>query len=159
MDPGKRRVAPTAPLASAPADPSLISPAPADTEGAEPALFDRLRAFTRTGNPAIYAALEDGQILSHASDTLRIRVPAAFAARRLQEKSDALAELASRFFGKPTRIEIADEGVDAASTTPPGIDDDLRRKRQVALNDPGVSRALEVLDGEIVEILPFGATR
>jgi hypothetical protein len=118
-----------------------------------------LRAFTREANPGIHAALEDGRILSHADDALRIGVPATFAAGRLREKGDALADLASRFFDEPTRVEIVDESAPAASTQPSDGETDLRRRRQAALNDPGVSRALEVLDGEIVEILPFGGAR
>jgi hypothetical protein len=130
------------------------------TDVAHPALFERLRAFARESNPAIHAALEDGEIVSHDRGLVRIRVPAAFAARRLQERTDALAEIASRFFDATTRVEIADaEELAPAAGTLAGGDDDLRRRRQAALNDPGVSRALEVLDGEIVEILPFGAPR
>jgi DNA polymerase-3 subunit gamma/tau len=137
------------------------SPPPAIAPNGAPtaAVFDRLRAFTREANRGIHAALEDGRILSHADDALRIGVPATFAAGRLREKGDALADLASRFFDEPTRVEIVDESAPAASTQPSDGETDLRRRRQAALNDPGVSRALEVLDGEIVEILPFGGAR
>ena len=152
-----RRTAAAAPAPPAP-EPTTLAPAEANAGVAHPASFERLRAFAREANPAIHAALEGGEIVSHESDLLRIRVPAAFAARRLQERTDALAEIASRFFGAGTRVEIADGELPAAPAAATG-DDDLRRRRQAALNDPGVSRALEVLDGEIVEILPFGATR
>jgi DNA polymerase-3 subunit gamma/tau len=161
--PRRRRAAATAPATpepprEVPAPAPLPPPATPLPDGAHPALFERLRAFAREVNPAIHAALEAGEIVSHESGLLRIRVPAAFAARRLQERTDALAELASRFFDATTRVEIADAEAPTAPTAANG-DDELRRRRQAALNDPGVSRALEVLDGEIVEILPFGAPR
>ena len=35
----------------------------------------------------------------------------------------------------------------------------LRLRRQAALKNPGVARALEILDGEVVEIKPLGAPR
>jgi DNA polymerase-3 subunit gamma/tau len=156
---GRRAAAADAPTPQ-PETAAPSRPAPPAAGGAHPALFERLRAFAREANPAIHAALEDGEIVCQESGLLRIRVPAAFAARRLQERSEALAEIASRFFDATTRVEIADTQApsppaDAAASG----EDDLRRRRQAALNDPGVSRALELLDGEIVEIVPFGAPR
>ena len=163
---GKRSSAPAAtarpdPAEAAPVAAPPLDATPAGNGGPAPGLFDRLRAFTREANPGIHAALEDGRIVSHEADVLRIGVPAAFAARRLHEKVDTLAEFASRFFGVATRIEIADESAPAAerADAAAGADEDLRRRRRAALNDPGVTRTLEVLDGEIVEILPFGAAR
>jgi DNA polymerase-3 subunit gamma/tau len=164
-----RRKRNSAPATTARPDPAEAAPVaapprqatPAANGGPAPGLFDRLRAFTRETNPGIHAALEDGRIVSHEADVLRIGVPAAFAARRLHEKVDTLAEFASRFFGVATRIEIADESAPAAerADAAAGADEELRRRRQAALNDPGVTRTLEVLGGEIVEILPFGAPR
>jgi len=152
----------TARASTADAGSQPIAPPPGEPgpNGAPaPVVFDRLRAFTREANPAVHAALEEGRILSHQDGALRIGVPAAFAVGRLREKGDALTDLASRFFGAPTRVEVVDESRPAAGAAPPNDESDMRRRRQAALNDPGVSRALEVLDGEIVEILPFGGAR
>jgi DNA polymerase-3 subunit gamma/tau len=152
-----------APIASGPA-PSAPAPTPrtpsaatSESPAAPPALFDRLRAFARAENPGIYAALEGGRVLAREDGALRIGVPAAFAARRLREKAKLLDALAGRFFGAPVRVEIADESApSAAEPAAKGVEQN-RQRRQDALNDPGVSRALEILGGEIVEIRPLGA--
>jgi hypothetical protein len=126
-------------------------------------VFDRLRAFARERNPGIYAALDGGHLLSRDDGQLRIGLPAGFAARRLRDKSDILAGLASEFFGATMRAEVVEEsdaGQDAAAgTNADERSEAMRRRRQQALNDAGVARALDVLDGEIVEIRPLGGAR
>ena len=91
---------------------------------------------------------------------MRIGVPAAFAARRLREKSKTVDEVVERFFDAPMHVEIVDESETNSEarvpTQQPGV---ARRRRQEALNDPGVSRALEILGGEILEIRPLGEGR
>ena len=125
-----------------------------------PAVFDRLRAFVRERNPGIFAALEGGRILSREDGSMRIGLPAAFAARRLREKSKTLDEVVARFFDASVHVEIVDESEanaeTRAPTQQPGV---ARQRRQEALNDPGVSRALEILGGEILEIRPLGEGR
>jgi DNA polymerase-3 subunit gamma/tau len=134
------------------------APGPAGSDpAAPPALFDRLRAFARADNPGIFAALEGGRVLSREDGALRIGVPAAFAARRLREKAKLLHALAQRFFGEAVRIEIVDESAPAAAEPGAKGPDQTRQRRQEALNDPGVSRALEILGGEILEIRPLGS--
>jgi DNA polymerase-3 subunit gamma/tau len=137
------------------------APAPAEADAgtitAPPALFDRLRAFARAENPGIYAALEGGRVLARDDRALRIGVPAAFAAKRLREKAKLLDALAERFFGAAVRVEIVDESAPAPGEPAARGSEQTRQRRQEALNDPGVSRALEILGGEIVEIRPLGA--
>ena len=56
-------------------------------------------------------------------------------------------------------IESADsDDVAAAGSTAEGREE-ARDRRQRALTHPSVRRALEVLDGEIVEIRPVGGPR
>jgi DNA polymerase-3 subunit gamma/tau len=158
---GRRAPRRDAAAASADSDSDSDSGAHPDAAtGAPPAaLFDRLRAFARGENPGIYAALEGGRVLAREGGTLRIGVPAAFAARRLREKAKLVDALAARFFGGPARVEIVDESAPAAAEPAARGADAARQRRQEALNDPGVSRALEILGGEIVEIRPLGEGR
>jgi DNA polymerase-3 subunit gamma/tau len=131
-----------------------------ERKAAPAALLDRLRALAREGNPGIYAALEGGRLISREDGKLRFGVPSAFAARRLTEKSKALEALAEHFFGEPVRVEIIHESDAQAEAPVMAAEPDVsRQRRQQALNDPGVSRALEILGGEIVEIRPLGEGR
>jgi DNA polymerase-3 subunit gamma/tau len=136
--------------------------APPGADAPLPAVFDRLRAFLREQSPAIHAALGSGRLVERGAAGLRVAVAERFAADRLREKSAQLEEIASRFFGCPTPVKIElDEGArakaadDAARTDPEA----LRRTRQAALNNPGVGRALEIMNGEILEIRPLGGGR
>jgi DNA polymerase-3 subunit gamma/tau len=155
---GRRRTTPrTAPSAS-PVPGAAAPQAPAGDAPAA-AVFDRFRAFTREPGPGIFAALEGGRVLERSAGCLRLAVPEGFAARRLREKVSQLEALAARFFGEPTRVEVAEE-----RSSPPGADaaedgEAVRLRRQAALNDPGVGRALEILGGEIVDIRPLGGRR
>ena len=145
--------------ASAPAGRSsgpAVDAAPA-SPASPAAVFDRLRAFAREQNPGIYAALEGGRIAERSDDALILAVPS-FAAQRLRERAAALDELASRFFGAPLRVRIAEEGA-AAADAAPADPEAVRLRRQAALNHPGVARALDILGGEILEIRPLGTPR
>jgi hypothetical protein len=104
----------------------------------------------------VYAALEGGRIAERSGDALVIAVPA-FAAARLRERQAALEEIAARFFGETLRVRVAEQGVVDAASAPDG--EAVRLRRQAALNHPGVARALEILEGEILEIRPLGAPR
>jgi len=133
---------------------------PPDAGAPLAAVLDRLRAFARAEHPGIYAALDGAELVEHGDECLRIRVPEPFAARRLREKQDAVDALAASFFGRATRVAIEDQPVPAAGA--PGSDsgiDLLRQRRQEALNDPAVGRALEILGADIVEIRPLGGSR
>ncbi|HEY5657025.1 MAG TPA: DNA polymerase III subunit gamma/tau [Myxococcota bacterium] len=166
--PGSRGESPrkrhrSAPAESAPsAAPAAPAAAPPDTGAPLPVVFDRLRAFAREESPAIHAALGGGRLVEHGASGLRIAVAERFAADRLREKSAQLEQIASRFFGSPTGVHIeldengAPEGADGAHAADP---EELRRKRQAAINHPGVGRALEIMSGEILEIRPLGGGR
>ncbi len=124
-------------------------------------VLDRLRAFARADEPGIFAALDGAELLERRPDRLRIRVPEPFAARRLREKQEVLDALAARFFDRPVRVEVEDAEPPAAASAENGAPDPelLRQRRQDALNDPAVGRALEILGADIVEIRPLGGGR
>jgi len=121
-----------------------------------PVIFDRLLARAREHKRGIHAALEGGRLLAFEGDELRIEVPELFAFDRLQEKRDELAALAGEIFGRPMRVELQQP----ASTAQPGSRNDdgpeqLRSLREEALRDPGVERAIEILDAAVVNIRPL----
>jgi DNA polymerase-3 subunit gamma/tau len=125
------------------------------------AILDRLRAFARSAEPGIYAALDGAELIERSPELLRIRVPERFAARRLREKQDVVDALAASFFGRATRVVF--EAAPGPSPGEPGDDpsgtDAARQRRQEALNDPAIGRALEILGADIVEIRPLGGGR
>lgn len=163
---GQGPAAQAAPPASPPAPSSAAAtpqqpPAPIPPEDGRaplPVILDRLRARARDANPGIYAALEGGQLTSLDEGVLQIEHPERFAASRLTEKADQVAAIASEMFGRPTRVEIRQAGESPnRGERPADAADAMRRMRAGALNDPGVGRALEILDAEIVEIRPAGS--
>jgi DNA polymerase-3 subunit gamma/tau len=156
---GGRRgdAAPREDAAGAPGEPASLAPsAPAPAPAGPGAVFDRLRAFAREHNPGIYAALEGGRIAEQQGDLLSLEVPS-FAAQRLRERAAALDELVAAFFGAPLRVSISEQGGAAGDAAPDG--EAVRRRRQAALNHPGVARAVDILGGEILEIRPLGNGR
>jgi len=118
-------------------------------------IFDRLLARARERNPAIHAALEGGRLLTFEGNRLRIEVPERFACTRLREKHNELVTLAREIFGRPTEVEV--QQPEAPPQTGPQTDhsEQLRALRAEALNDPGIGRAIAILDAEIVEIRPL----
>jgi DNA polymerase-3 subunit gamma/tau len=135
-------------------------PPPAEPAVAEAPLevvYDRLAAFAQQENRGLFAALAGGRLVSRGPGCLRIRLPSAIAARRLAARGRDLEAVCERFFGEPVRVEIETAGDAAAPGRPRAADDAaLLRRKQRALDDPGVNAALEVLGGEIVEIRPLG---
>jgi DNA polymerase-3 subunit gamma/tau len=132
-----------------------------DPEGADAPLevvLDRLRSFTAGVHPGLHAALEGSRLLERPGDSLRLLVPAGFAAQRLRDRCDQLEAVCARFFGRPLRVELSteDDARPAARRRDPAS---VRQLRQDALNDPGVLAALEVLEGEIVDIRPLEERR
>ena len=124
-------------------------------------VFDRLRAFAGKQDPGLFAALDGGELAQNEASRLRIRVPAGFGARRLEQKRAALEQCCERFFGRLVAVELEIVGAtpEAPSIAQASSAEALRRVRQQALSHPAVNAALEVLEGEIVEIRPLGGSR
>jgi DNA polymerase-3 subunit gamma/tau len=136
-------------------------PHPAEAAGAaSPALvFDRLRAFAQQANRGLFAAFEGGRIVERRPGHLRIALPSATAARRLELRAAEVDEVCSRFFGHAVRVALEVEGANGASAPardPAEANAEVRRRRHEALQHPAVNAALEVLNAEIVEIRPLG---
>ncbi|MEN8161498.1 MAG: hypothetical protein ABFS41_15620, partial [Myxococcota bacterium] len=121
-------------------------------------VFDRLRAFAQEANRGLFAALEGGRLTGRTEQTLRIALPSAIAMRRLEGRMEELTGVCERFFGHPLRVVLEAEGAASATsgTRAVGPDPGAKRRRQEALNHPAVNQALEILQGEIVEIRPLG---
>ena len=164
---GKRTAAPEA--ASEPTAAPLEAEAPPEPEppvdpAAEPEpaplaqMFDRLRAFAQEANRGLFAALEGGRLTAKSDEELALALPSALAVRRLEARIGELAAVCERFFGSPLRVRLEVEGAAPASAPrAAGPDPAAQRRRQEALNHPAVNQALEVLQGEILEIRPLGA--
>ncbi len=121
-------------------------------------VFDRLRSFAGTSHPGLRAALQGSRLIERSEEALHLAVPAGFAAQRLRDRSEQLEALCAHFFGRPMRVQVSVE--DEAQPGRPDRDPEaIRRLRQDALKDPGVLAAVEVLEGEIVEIRPLGGSR
>ena len=172
---GGRRGARTAPAEAGPtattveAGPQPDGPAPPGDEISRPpeadaplsVVFDRLRGFAGRDNPGLFAALEAGRLVERGADRLRIALPSAFSAQRLEDRREAFEAACARFFGAPMGVAIEIDTSEAHSGAPGSALDPeaLRQRRQDALNHPAVSDALEVFDGQILEIRPLGGGR
>jgi DNA polymerase-3 subunit gamma/tau len=134
---------------------------------AHPAVvLDRLRGFIRESYPGLVAALEGGKLLERSDRKLRIFTPEPFAAERLRDRRESLEAVCAEFFGHPIQVEIETvdpasevEGETATAAKTAFTGEALRKLRQRALQNPAVNRAVEILDGEIVEIRPVGHAR
>jgi DNA polymerase-3 subunit gamma/tau len=121
------------------------------------AVFDRLRALAAQEPNGLYGALEGGRIAERSAERLCLRVERRFSAQRLRDRIGALEALCERCFGERLRVEIeCDEELREAEREAPRADQEaLRQLRQAALAHPGVNAALELLEGEVVEIRPL----
>ncbi len=155
---GKPRGGPARKSDAAPADAPETHTAP-DAGAPLATVLDRLRAFARASQPGIFAALDGAELLERDPERVRIRVPEPFAARRLRERQDAVDALAASFFGRATRVLIEDAPEVAAPAPGASSNEVVRQRRQQALNDPAVNRALEILGADIVDIRPLGGSR
>jgi DNA polymerase-3 subunit gamma/tau len=143
--------------AQAPQPPATAGPAagPGDPSAPLPVVFDRLRAFAVAESPHLAAAFDGGRLLERSEDRLRIAAPNRFAAQRLGDRLDELEQLCARFFGRPVRVKIETQESSGGSSGPEADPEALRRLRQKALNHPAVGHALDVLEGEVLEIQPL----
>jgi hypothetical protein len=120
-------------------------------------VFDRLRAFAQEANRGLFAALEGGRLAARTEETLRIALPSALAVRRLEARREELSAVCERFFGRALGVVLEAEGAPApAAPRGAGPDPLGKRRRQEALDHPAVNQALEILQGEIIEIRPLG---
>ena len=97
---------------------------------------------------------------------VRVLIPEPFAAQRLQDRLESLEAACAKFFGHPIRVQIETTEADAEAGSGAATDartaltgEALRELTQRALKNPAVNRAVEILDGEIIEIRPTGHTR
>ena len=175
--PGARGAAPTGDgperEAAATQDGPESKAAPADLPpsngsfDAHPAVvLDRLRGFIGKNHPGLVAALEGGKLLERDDQHMRVFVEEPFAAQRLRDRLESLETACAEFFGHPIRVQIetteanAEAGSGAATGARAALTGEaLRELTQRALKNPAVNRAVEILDGEIVEIRPTGHTR
>jgi DNA polymerase-3 subunit gamma/tau len=148
--------APAAPVAEERPEPEAELGEPA-ADAPLPAVFDRLRNFAQQANRGLFAALEGGRLVARTGETVRIALPSAIAVRRLEARLAELEDVVLRFFGGPRRVVLESDGAEAAPR-PAGPDPLAQRRRQEALNHPAVNQALEILQGEIVEIKPLGGS-
>jgi len=176
--PTARRASRAASAQAAPPDPRGTSPGPDEAAGARgaeppppeplpeeasgaplPEVFDRLRAFAQQANRGLFAALEGGELLERGPGALRIGLPSALAARRLESRAEELEAICARFFGAPVRVslEVSRPGRETRPR-PPEVDPALlQRRRQQALLHPAVNDAVEILGAEIQEIRSLGS--
>jgi hypothetical protein len=129
-------------------------------------VLDRLRGFIGKDHPGLVAALEGGKLLERDDHHIRVFIEEPFAAHRLRDRLESLETACAEFFGHPIRVQIETAEADAeagseAATDPKAAPsaEALRELTQRALKNPAVNRAVEILDGEIVEIRPTGHTR
>jgi len=122
-----------------------------------PLVFERLRNFAGHENPGLFAALDGGRLLERSDEQLRIAVPKDFSAQRLEAKREQLEAACETLFGRRLRVEIESSEAQEGAASSSGPDPErLRQLRKDALNHPAVTTAIEVLEGEIVEIRPLG---
>jgi DNA polymerase-3 subunit gamma/tau len=132
--------------------------------GVSPAIvFDRLRNLAIERNRGLFASLEGGRILDQSAGRVRIAVTSAFHAERLRAKIDELNSVCTAFYGDPTEADvISGDGAQSDGSNAARANSVANRReserllRQQALNHPAVNTALDVLEGEIVEIRPLG---
>jgi DNA polymerase-3 subunit gamma/tau len=135
-------------------EPDLAEPA---EEAPLPVVFDRLRSFAQEANRGLFAALEGGRLAARTGETIRIALPSTIAMRRLEARLAEFEAVVERFFGGPRRVVLeSDGGAAEAAPRATGPDPQAQRRRQEALNHPAVNQALEILQGEILEIKPLG---
>ncbi|MCG8590638.1 MAG: hypothetical protein MJE66_15210, partial [Proteobacteria bacterium] len=157
--------APTKPAPPATTETSAPVPAAESEPSAPlPVVFDRLRAAAQKHSPSLFPSLQGGELLERGEEHLRIAASNAFHARRLEDRTNELADLCRHFFGRSLRIEIEVAGEPASPPNPlrpgagsrPADREAARQRRHEALNHPAVNVALEVLQGDIVDIRPLG---
>ena len=166
-DPSKADVPPPGAETLAPAVSSQTEPAPSSDEPAQAApsvpleqILDRLRVFASKTNRTLSTSLENASLVENKPGSAVIAAASQFQAERLQDRTAELSKLASEFFGHETKVSVAFSArAQEAPPLIPSAQDPLRESereiRQKALNHPVLGKAIEVLGGEIVKIVPL----
>jgi DNA polymerase-3 subunit gamma/tau len=159
--PGSRSGGSPAPAAEPEASSTASATPTAALPGDAPpaVVFDRLRSFAAQQDSSLAAPLDGGRIESRSHDHLCISVPTLFSAQRLNHKRSELEAACAGFFGRKMRVEIETPSAGNGEGGGPGDAEAQRERRQQALEHPAVNLALEVLDGQIVEIRPLEEQR
>ena len=124
-------------------------------------VFDRLKVFTQKRDGSLFGALDDGQLLDQRPGYVKLGLSVRFHVKRLQDRGAEVEAACSAFFGERTKVEIVHtplaggQGATPASANQPAREAE-RVRRSTALNHPSINVALEVLEGEIVEIRSLG---
>jgi DNA polymerase-3 subunit gamma/tau len=120
-------------------------------------IYDRLVAFAQQENRGLFAGLDGGRLVEREPGRLRIRLRSALAARRLASRGRDLERVCEQFFGERVRVELESDSSPEEASNEPRLDAaDSKRRRERALDHPGVNAALELLGGEILEIRALG---
>jgi DNA polymerase-3 subunit gamma/tau len=154
--PAGERARPRGPVTPAPTPTSRrTEPEPAEPLGA---LFDRLRIFAQRENRGLFAALEGGRATHWDGERLGLAIPGGIGAQRLLGRRPDLDAVCARFFGRPVcvELELPEPSEPAAEGARDGSREEGEARRREALNHPALNAALEILDGEILEIRPLG---
>jgi hypothetical protein len=119
-------------------------------------VYDQFRRFAQERNRGLFAALDGGRLVARTSERLRVLVPAAFAARRLEARRGDLESVCEQFFGSRLIVEVESaDRVPQAEQQRAAQTDLARRRRQQALDHPAVNDTMDILGGQIVEIRPL----
>jgi DNA polymerase-3 subunit gamma/tau len=149
----RRGPAPSAP----PSTPRRAAPETPEPTGA---VFDRLRVFAQRENRGLFAALEGGSASHWDGERLVLAIPGGIGARRLLGRRADLDAVCARFFGRSVRVELElpDDGEAGGEEVRGASREEGEARRREALNHPALNAALEILDGEILEIRPLGGS-
>jgi hypothetical protein len=165
-DESEREAAPTESGPESDAAPADSPPSNGSFDAHPAVILDRLRGFIGKDHPGLAAALEGGKLLERDDQHIKLFIQEPFAAQRLRDRLESLEAACAKFFGNPIRVQIetvetdAEAGSEASAGAKAALSGEaLRELTQRALKNPAVNRAVEILDGEIVEIRPTGHTR
>src|SRR5262249_38668607 len=133
-----------------PPDPELPRAAPRAREDAQrgsDARWDELLAFVQQKKPSVYFNLSHARWLDGGPGSLVLGVSKEKFRNELASRTTLplLEELASAFYGQPTRIRVDAVGDDASPPSPSPSPSDM-------LEHPSVKAAVEILGGEVREV-------
>ena len=141
---GEPRMAASPPPAAGPPDePRPAAPAP---DGAR---WQELLQFVQSKKLGLYLSLSHARFLSASAGSLQLGVAKEKFRNELASKAalSQLEELASEFYGAPTRIRVESVSDDAPPAPPPPSASDM-------IEHPTVKAAVEILGGAVREVRP-----